>query len=266
MAKPRLSKRILDRVFRSGGSTLLRPLGFAIVPAEVARPAAWGTKPILGSFPPIQKSCPLGDRSTFYIHSGYKHRDPAIYFDDTPNSDQSQLEVYQFAKEICDRDRLKTVVDIGCGSAYKLVRYLGGLKTVGIDVEKTCEWLKAKYPDRTWEDVASYKASGHGVDMVVASDVIEHVTDPDALMATIKAIAPGYIVLSTPDRDLLRLGTHDGPPLNQSHIREWNFAEFEAYVKEHFEVLEHFISCAPQATQCVLCCPRGPATGRPAQI
>ena len=256
MKKSHLARRILDRAFLSGASTLLKPLGFAVVPADVARPCAWGKKPLLGSFGPPPESCRIGDRKNFFIHNGYQHREEAIYFDDTRYTDQSQLEVYQFAREICDREKLVTVVDIGCGSGYKLIKYLGDLRTVGIDVPRTCDWLKRKYPNRVWENVDSYTVPDHGVDLVIASDVVEHVVDPDRLIATIDRMAPSYIVLSTPDRNLLRLGTHNGPPLNQAHIREWSFAEFGAYMKEHFDVLEHFISCAPQATQCALCRPK----------
>lgn len=252
--KSHLGKRIVDKIFLSGASASLRPLGFAVVRAEEARPCAWGAKNILGSFPPPPpRSCQIGDRENFFIHNGYRHRDQAIYFNDTGHVDQSQMEIYQFAREICDREKLSIVVDIGCGSGYKLLKYLGHLNTIGVDVPPTCNWLKRKYPNRVWKEVDSFKAPYQRVDLVIASDVIEHLVNPDSLMAMIEALEPHYIILSTPDRDLLRVGTYDGPPLNEAHIREWNFLEFDAYVNEYFCVLEHFIACAPQATQCVLC-------------
>jgi len=65
-----------------------------------------------------------------------------------------------------------------------------------------------------------------------------------------------YILFSTVERNLLRVGTHNGPPMNPTHVREWNFAEFDAYISSRFEVLEHFISNSAQATQCLLCTPR----------
>jgi len=207
----------------------------------------------LGSFPPLRDLSPIGSRKNYFIHDGYQHRQQAIYFDDTKFTDQWQLEVYQFAREICDREALSSVYDFGCGSGYKLMKYLNRFRTVGIDVPETCQWLRRKYPDRVWQEADSFKKPDDSVDLVIASDVIEHLENPDELIATILDLRPRYAILSTPDRNLLRAGTHNGPPLNPAHIREWNFQEFGAYVKEHFELLEHFISCSPQATQCVLC-------------
>jgi hypothetical protein len=175
-------------------------------------------------------------------------------------TDEAQLEVYEFAREICDKESLSTIVDIGCGSAFKLLKFFGDRKTVGVDVQQTCEWLRRKYPSRTWLEPDSLGGlNGHSTDLVIAADVIEHLEDPDRLLTTIEQLNPRWAVLSTPDRNLLRLGTHNGPPINPTHIREWSFFEFAAYIEDRFEIMEHFISCAPQQTQCVLCRPRNAA-------
>jgi hypothetical protein len=248
--------KLINRVLISEASKILRPLGVAVVPLEAARPCAWGAKTIVGSFGPSADTCRTGSRHNYFIHDGYEHRKEVGWFDDMQNTDQSQREVYQFAKEICDREGLMSVVDIGCGSGYKLMKYLSHLHTIGIDLPTTCERLRNKYPNRVWQNVESFTPPQQGIDLVIASDVIEHVLDPDQMMRTISLIRPTYSILSTPDRNLLRAGTHDGPPLNTTHIREWSFAEFEAYVGAYFDVIEHFISCAPQATQCILCRPK----------
>jgi SAM-dependent methyltransferase len=247
-----ITDRVSDAFWEVTGKAL-RPLGVGFVPAEFARPCAWGSKTITGSFPPIPELSPLGEKKNYYIHDGYNHRSKAIYFDDTRYTDQSQLEVYRFAKEICVQNNLSTVFDFGCGSGYKLVKFLGNLKTVGVDVEKTCIWLRRKYPERSWMEPQDLEKIDQSVDLVIASDVIEHLETPDQMLASIGGLRPRYIILSTPDRDLLRVGTHNGPPGNPAHVREWNFREFHAYIGESFEVLEHFISSAPQATQCILC-------------
>ncbi len=244
------------RALQLGLNKFVRPLGLAVVPAELARPCAWGSLPVLGSFPPFSEHGCIGRRQDYFIHEGYRHRQDALYFDDTQHGDECQLEVYLFAKEICDRERLSTVCDIGCGSAYKLIRYLGDRRTVGIDLAQTCQWLRQRYPDRLWMESDLCSKPDFPVDLAIAADVVEHLVDPDRLMAYISTLRPRYIILSTPDRNLLRAGTHDGPPGNPAHIREWNVAEFQAYAADYFEVLEHFISSAPQATQCILCRPQ----------
>ncbi len=249
-------RQLVNRTLLLGAGKLLRPFGISAIPSEFARPCAWGSQRILGSFPPYADFGHIGKRENYFIHDGYRPRRQTVYFDDTQNTGESQVEVYQLAKEISDDQQLKTVFDIGCGSGYKLMRYLGAMKTVGIDVPQTCRWLKKKYPDRVWEELDTFHKPDEPADLVMAVDVIEHLEDPDKLIAMIAGLRPRYVILSTPSRDLLRVGTHNGPPLNPAHIREWSFVEFGAYVSEQFEILEHFISCAPQATQCVLCRPK----------
>jgi SAM-dependent methyltransferase len=240
---------IVQRALCRAGK-FLRPLGCDIVTVDAARPFSWGLRPVLGSFPPFSEVNTIGARKNYFIHDGYQHRDEAINFIDT-SEDEYQDEVYQFARE-----NLTTVVDIGCGSGFKLVKYFRHLSTVGVDVPETCSWLRKRYPTRIWKEADCALNFGYEIDLVISSDVIEHLVNPDELLDTIDRIRPRYAILSTPDRNLLRVSTHNGPPLNSLHMREWSFSEFQAYIRDRFDLLEHFISCTPQCTQCVLCRPR----------
>jgi 2-polyprenyl-3-methyl-5-hydroxy-6-metoxy-1,4-benzoquinol methylase len=132
------------------------------------------------------------------------------------------------------------------------MHYFSDPKTVGIDVPEACTKLRRRWPQRVWlesvDDSFAQCQPTSPVDIVIAADVIEHLLDPNALMSFVAQLSPRKIILSTPDRNLPRLGTHNGPPNNPAHIREWSFVEFEAYVSSWFKVEEHFISCASQAT------------------
>jgi SAM-dependent methyltransferase len=198
----------------------------------------------------------IGRRCNYFIHEGYEHRLAPHYYDDTTTSDGWQDEVYRFAQEIADKYDLRSVLDIGCGSGFKLLKYFHNQTTIGVDVAETCALLQRRYPDRQWTISDFSAAKTPKADLVIASDVIEHLADPDALLQYIVRIAPLYVVISTPDRNLLRSGTHNGPPFNPMHLREWSMVELHAYVSEFLEIIEHFISYAPQATQCVLAKPR----------
>ena len=247
-----------QRVLVSAVRHLVRPLEYAVVPVQESRPCAWGVLPVSGSFAPVGEHACVGSAKNYFIHDGYQTRLENQYFDDTPSTNESQLEVYLYAKEIADRENLSSVCDIGCGSAYKLLEHFGNLRTIGIDLPKTCAWLRKRYPDRQWLESDFCTTPEVDVDLVIAADVIEHLAEPDQLLAYITRLQPRFVVLSTPDRNLLRNGTHNGPPSNPAHVREWNFSEFEVYIRHHFEVLDHFISSAPQATQCVVCSPLQP--------
>jgi len=68
-------------------------------------------------------------------------------------------------------------------------------------------------------------------DLIVCSDVIEHMEDPDMLLSYIKKFAhkDGTILFSTPERDVLR-GKDNMHSPNRDHIREWNKEEFTRYL------------------------------------
>lgn len=202
------------------------------------------------SFPPYSELHAVGSRENYFIHDGYQHRGEYLYYDDRTNSEGWQDEVYRFAREVADEKGLKSVVDIGCGSGYKLLKYFKDFDTLGLDVVETFEALQRRYPSRRWgiNDFAQPVAA----QVVISADVIEHLLNPDKLLEYIVSIRPTIVVLSTPDRNLMRMGSHNGPPCNPNHIREWGMAEFHAYVSHYFTIVEHFHSNSGQWTQCVM--------------
>lgn len=188
----------------------------------------------------------MGDR--YCIKDGYTSRLNNRYFNDTPLKDEWQKEVYEKAKELADTFGLTSVFDVGTGSGYKLLKYFSDKKTLGLDVRRTVEWLNKIYPDRAW----TYKQKPQtGFDLVICSDVIEHVQDPDQLLDLIEQSKPRYVVFSTPDRAMLTRG-QDGPPGNKCHVREWTFEEFSQYIGRRFLIIEHFISNPEQCTQVIV--------------
>jgi len=239
------------QTLKSSVRSLLHHLGFDVVRYRPIVP-----KPVYGTFPPHSEFLCIGREVNYFIHDGYQHRQQVSYFDDTPNSDGWQLEVYKFAREVADQFRLETICDIGCGSAHKLLTQFSDRRIIGVDVAKTCDWLRARYPEHRWIEADFAGTPPISPDLVIAADVIEHVLYPNELLSYIVRLRPKFIVLSTPERNLLCRGTHNGPPSNLAHIREWNFTELHAFLENFFEVREHFISNAGQATQCALCVPR----------
>ena len=185
----------------------------------------------------------------YFIKENYTHRLNNSFFDDTPFKDEWQKEVYTYARQIADTHNLTSVLDIGTGSGYKLMSNFKDFDTLGMDLEPTVKWLKETYNDREWTD--SFEPV-LGYDLIIASDVIEHIPDPDILLDLIQKCAPKVIVFSTPDRSLSTLLHLDGPPYNKSHVREWTMPEFRNYIESRFNVLDHFISNKEQHTQVVL--------------
>ncbi|HEX3110690.1 MAG TPA: methyltransferase domain-containing protein [Thermoanaerobaculia bacterium] len=189
------------------------------------------------------------------IRGDYLHRSAGSHFDDTSSTDEYQREVYERAAELAARDGLRTVYDVGCGSGYKLVHYLGAYDTTGFEVPRTLEYLRRQYPDRKWQQVSFSDRNVPAADLVICSDVIEHVPDPDELMRFLVSVTGRWLVLSTPDRALSysRFSQYQlGPPASEHHVREWTFDEFHRYVSQFVEITEHIHSHPEQSTQLVV--------------
>ena len=188
----------------------------------------------------------------YFLPANYQHRDTVPHFDDTTTEGMWQLEVYLAAQEWFYSKDCSSIIDIGCGSGTKLLRFFSDTSCTGVEVEPTLSWLKKTYPENHW--LLPEEASGQ-YDMVICSDVIEHVTDPEALLLSMMKHDPKVIVLSTPARELIP-GAGFGPPRNKHHVREWASPEFSLFVEsvlgDKMSIAQHFISNAEQFTMCTI--------------
>lgn len=188
----------------------------------------------------------------YKIKRGYLHRTETVYFDDRNLEDQWQLEVYEEAKNIALKNKFQEVIDLGCGSAFKLIKYFDELETTGIDVSPTFDYLEEKYPQKNWLKHGAFQYEKLSAELVICSDVIEHVKDPLELIENIKKIKNlQTLIISTPDRELAPHKSF-GPPLNPTHMREWSFSEFHLFIKTHFNIIQHYHSNKSQWTQVII--------------
>ena len=186
----------------------------------------------------------------YQIRKGYIHRKKVAFFDDTNNTDEWQKEVYAEAAKYMIQNHFNTLLDIGCGSGYKLLKYFKEYDFTGVEIEPTLSNLKSTYPENKWTTLES--ANGKSYDLIICSDVIEHVSHPGIFLENIiKNIDFKTIIISTPDRHIVR-GVNDyGPPKNISHYREWNQKEFHAFISDYLLVRKHYISNPDQGTQVI---------------
>jgi acetyltransferase-like isoleucine patch superfamily enzyme/glycosyltransferase involved in cell wall biosynthesis len=182
----------------------------------------------------------------FYMNPTYK-TNPIAYFDDTELKDEWQNEVYLHAKDIVEQNNYKTIVDFGCGSGYKLIKYFNEYNTIGIDLPLTVHVLRERYPSKVWQD----NLDPTECDVFIASDVIEHMENPNILLDFIEKCNPKEIILSTPDSNLWVSIIENGPPQNIHHIREWSFDEFRNYIESRFQIVKHTITNEEQRTQMI---------------
>ncbi len=183
----------------------------------------------------------MSTAKTYCIKDGYTIRPENDFSDEKGRTDECQDDVYSAACELAKTNGFESVLDIGTGGGFKLLKYFREKRTLGIDLEPNIEWVRTEYPDREWSTVPLTGKAPEGFDLIIAADVIEHLLDPDELLDFIAACKPKAIVISTPNRDNLQGMFADGPPKNLSHVREWTGPEFREYLSRWFEIDTHWM-------------------------
>lgn len=176
---------------------------------------------------------------TYGIKSGYViNPNPRPYHDTVENSVRYQRDVYRRAGELARQLEVRSVADIGCGLATKLVEQVAPHceEVTGVDLEgmvalcrqrhRVGRWIAGDVEDPNFTLDRSY-------DLIVCADVIEHLRDPDRVLEVIRAASHDetVVVFSTPDRDRRRGPDDMGPPPNWAHVREWSAGEFCGYLE-----------------------------------
>ncbi len=186
---------------------------------------------------------------SYFLKEGYRKRESYTHYDDTNCTDEWQDLVYQKAREIFDQSRSSSVLDIGTGSGYKLNKYFKEDDTTGLELEQNLEFLREKYPEKKWQLSDFNQRGKYNNDVIICSDIIEHLIDPDDLLEFIHSLDFNYLIISTPDRDIARGKKHQGPPGNRAHTMEWNKPEFYKYISKNFLVVEHYLCSSRQKNE-----------------
>ncbi len=155
-----------------------------------------------------------------------------------PKGDYYQLAFYIWIRNYIKRDpKVTRLIDIGCGTAFKTKKYLGdlGLDITCIEQPEFVDMCRREHPQFVWmgDNFESEKPQEYSqYDIVVCSDVIEHIVRPEMLINRIKACSHSdtAIFISTPERDEIRGSSHNGPSPNKKHVREWNAAELALFL------------------------------------
>lgn len=145
---------------------------------------------------------------------------------------------YAFASRFSGRRRS---LDAGCGTGYGSVELAHSAgSVVGIDV--SCEAIDYAKNHSPGSNVQYLRASATRLpfsnaafDLITAFEVIEHLAEwPDMLPEARRVLTPsGLFLVSTPNRLYYAESRKlEGP--NPYHVHEFEFAEFQASLREHF--------------------------------
>lgn len=183
--------------------------------------------------------------SEYCIKEGYQARTQTAFLDDTKSYKNNlvfQPDVYDLAGHLAEGFGVNTIIDIGCGIGRKLSSFREKFNIIGLDIGTNVSYCNNTYDYGTWLELNLDQPHEFPVDdetlanaIIVCSDVIEHVIEPEHLLRTfrkIASLAPALLV-STPERDRIRGIGDMGPPRNKKHIREWNLEEFTSLCHQY---------------------------------
>jgi 2-polyprenyl-3-methyl-5-hydroxy-6-metoxy-1,4-benzoquinol methylase len=158
--------------------------------------------------------------------------------------------------ELFARAAPSSVLDVGCGEGILTAQWAQRLppapagRIVGIDLEDpklTAEWA-ARDPRDNLEframAVERLRFADDEFDLVAATEVLEHVDDPERAVAEMTRVASRWLLVSVPHEPLWRmLNMARGAYLRQwgntpGHVNHWTRAGFVKLLDAHGEVVQ----------------------------
>jgi|GEM_PF-780167 len=136
--------------------------------------------------------------------------------------------------------KVKTVLDIGCGSGYgSCLLAKDGLDVTAVDTDELpIVFAKRLFVDRlvsfSRQSIDTIIENGVRFDSAVACEVLEHVDNPEEflkkILSTLKS--EGYIALSLPS------WKYHGIHLNSDHKTNWTFSKVKTFCRRFFKIEE----------------------------
>ncbi|BFI96987.1 MAG: hypothetical protein RSP_24970 [Rhodanobacter sp.] len=140
----------------------------------------------------------------------------------------------------------KDVLDIACGEGYGSAMLARGARSVtGVDIsDEAVLHARAQYRDIPGleflrGDAARIPLSDDSVDVVISFETIEHHDRHSEMVSEIRRVLrpDGILVISSPNRVVYTdLAGHH----NEFHVKELDFNEFDAVLKEKFDRVVYF--------------------------
>jgi ubiquinone/menaquinone biosynthesis C-methylase UbiE len=105
-----------------------------------------------------------------------------------------------------------SVLEVGCGEGdqlQKVLQRVGADRVVGldlVDVELEGSWAGLTGVDLLWGSAYDLPFPSDSFDLVLALEMLEHVDEPDTVLAEIARVATGPVIISVPWEPVWRLG------------------------------------------------------------
>lgn len=141
---------------------------------------------------------------------------------------------------------INDIIDIGCGEGF-VIHNLDFPNSTGVDISRSAlKIAKKKNPDCNLCSGSIYNISfkEKSFDLVIATEVLEHLERPELALKEIRRITKNYCILSVPNepyfcamnffrgKNLTRFGN------DIEHVQNWSSGNFVSLLETYFKVLE----------------------------
>ncbi len=155
-------------------------------------------------------------------------------------------------EELFARAAPSSVLDVGCGEGVLTARWaeqLGTGRVVGIDLEDAKlrrEWALRPRPNLEFRAMTaeSLPFDDGEFDLAAATEVLEHVPDPERTLSEMARVAGRHLLVSVPREPLWRaLNVGRGAYVRElgntpGHVNHWSRRGFLRLLERHGDVLE----------------------------
>jgi 2-polyprenyl-3-methyl-5-hydroxy-6-metoxy-1,4-benzoquinol methylase len=145
-----------------------------------------------------------------------------------------------------------SVLDVGCGEGVLTEQWADRIapgRIIGIDLDDpklTAEWDGRRRPNLTFApmEVERLAFADNEFELVAATEVLEHVTEPERALAEMARVASRHLLVSVPHEPLWRaLNMARGAYLRQlgntpGHLNHWTRRSFVTLLGRYGEVAE----------------------------
>lgn len=150
-------------------------------------------------------------------------------------------QVYRLLKPL----KLNSILDVGCGEGITLSKFEKeriGKKLFGIDYSDDALKIGKKiYPHLNLKkgNIYNIKEKDNSFDLVMATEVLEHLDDPEGALKELIRVSKKYVMLSVPNEpffigaNLLRGKYLKGFGNHPEHINHWTFFSFRKFLKRN---------------------------------
>lgn len=141
--------------------------------------------------------------------------------------------------------KIESVLDVGCGEGFtlkKLREKKTGKKFTGVDSSKEAiEIGKKENPDLNLQigDIYDLKFKDKSFDLVISTEVLEHLEDPERAIKELKRVSKKYLLLSVPNEPWFYFFNYTQWGKDIGHINNWTSKKFVKFVKsQRLEILK----------------------------